>query len=391
MLNRRLLATAGGLMIGLAAVPMYTLHAQGQAPGQGTTPGQTSPNQSAPAGQGSVVLATRGDVSVDGKLIRDVLTDHLLEVRLSQLAQQKATNPSVKGFAQRMVDDHSRLQSEWTAMASSNGMTVNPQLDNMDRAKVAQLSRLSGADFDRAYMNVMIQGHQDAVNRLQNEGQYAQSAPVRARVVNDLPLLQQHLSLAQQVGAQVGATTTVTASTPTTSTPTTSSTNPYVGSTAADPNIKADNKFIREVTADNMLEASLGQLAERKAENSEVRQFAQRMVADHNKLQNDWVSMSSSNGMNFKTGFGKNHRKKLDQLQKLSGSEFDRTYMTLMIQDHKDYVDYFRKEGRAAKSAAVRNLVSASLPTLEQHWAMAKQVGVKVGANPNAVSAKVSD
>jgi putative membrane protein len=139
-----------------------------------------------------------------------------------------------------------------------------------------------------------------------------------------------------------------------------------------------------------MLEASLGQLAERKAENSEVRQFAQRMVADHNKLQNDWANMASRNGVGFSTGFGKHHRKKLEQLQNLSGKEFDRAYMTLMIQNHKDYVDYFRKEGRAANSTQVRNLVSAGLPTLEQHWSMAKQIGVKVGADPNAVSSKVS-
>jgi putative membrane protein len=389
MLNRRLMATAaGGLMISLVAVPMYSLHAQvqqnppagGTAPGTGTTPGQTSPNPSAPAGQGNVNVATRGDVSADGKLIRDVITDALLEVRLGQIAEQKAVNPSVRQFAQRMISDHSRLQNEWTYMASSNGMSVSPQLDNTDKAKVDQLNRLSGPEFDRVYMNLMIQGHQEAVNRLQNEGQYAQSAPVRARVANDLPILQQHLSLAQQVGAQVGAATTVATPTPTPSTQT----------ATVDANVKADSKFIREVTADNMLEVSLAQLAERKAENSEVKQFAQRMVADHNKLQNDWVSLASTNGLNYKTGFGKNHRKKLDQLQKLSGKEFDRAYMTLMIQDHKDYVDYFSKEGRAANSAQVRNLVSAGLPMLEQHWSTAKQVGVKVGANPNAVSSKVS-
>jgi putative membrane protein len=385
MLNRRLMATAGGLVIGLVAVPLFTLHAQGTAPGTGATPGQTSPNPSAPAGQGNVNVATTGNVSADGKLVRDVITDDLLEVRMSQIAEQKAVNPSVRQFAQRMVSDHSRLQSEWTAMASSNGMSVNPQLDNADKAKLDQLNRLSGPEFDRIYMNLMIQGHQEAVSRLQNEGQYAQSAPVRARISNDLPLLQQHLSLAQQVGAQVGAATTVVTPTPTTSTPT-----PSTQTATVDANVKADSKFIREVTADNMLEATLGQLAERKAENSEVRQFAQRMVADHNKLQNDWVSMASSNGLNFKTGFGKNHRKKLEQLQKLSGKEFDRAYMTFMVQDHKDYVDYFRKEGQAAKSAQVRNLVSAGLPTLEQHWSMAKQVGVKVGADPNAVSSKVS-
>lgn len=381
MLNRRLMATAaGGLVIGLVAVPMYSLHAQGTAPGTGTTPGQTSPSPSDPAAQGNVQIATGGNVNADGKLIHDVITDDLLEVRLGQIAEQRSVNPSVRQFAQRMVSDHSRLQSEWTSMASSNGMSVNPQLDNLGNAKLAQLSRLVGPEFDRTYMNLMIQGHQDAVNRLQNEGRYAQSEPVRARVANDLPILQQHLSLAQQVGAEVGATTTVVTPIPT------STTSPQTAT--VDANVKADSKFIREVTADNVLETSLGQLAERKAENSEVRQFAQRMVGEHGKLQSDWAAMASRNGVGYNTGFGKHHRKKLEQIQNLSGKEFDRAYMTLMIQNHKDYVDYFQKEGRAANSAQVRNLVSAGLPTLQQHWSMAKQIGVKVGANPNAVSSK---
>jgi putative membrane protein len=376
MLNRRLMATAaGGLVIGLVAAPLYTLHAQGNAPGTGATPGQTSTNQNPPAAQGNVNVSGRGDASANAALIRELINGNLLEVRLAQIAERKAVNPSVKQFAQRMISDHSRLQSEWTSLASSNGVSVTPQLDAGDTARVNQLERLSGPEFDRAYMNLMIQAHQDAVNRAENEAQSANSAQVRARLTNDLPVYRQHLSMAQQVGGQVGGQVAVTS-------PSTAN---------ADANVKADSKFIREVTADNMLEVTLAQLAERKAENSEVRQFAQRMVADHNKLQNDWVSMASSNGLNFKTGFGKNHRKKLNQLQKLSGKEFDRTYMTLMIQDHKDYVDYFRKEGRAANSAPVRNLVSAGLPMLEQHWSMAKQVGVKVGANPNAVSSKVSD
>ena len=381
MLNRRLMAmAAGALAIGFVAAPMYSLHAQGTAPGTGTTPGQTSTSPTTPASPGNVNVAARSDVTADASFIREVINGNLLEARLGQTAERKAVNPSVRQFAQRMISDHSRLQNEWSFMASNNGVSVSPQLSSADQAKVDQLDRMSGSDFDRAYMNLMIQSHQDAVNRLQSEAQSAQSAQVRSRIANDLPTFQQHLTMAQQVGAQVGAATSVVTSTPT----------PYSQTGPADARVKADSRFVREVTADNMLEASMGQLAERKAQNSEVKQFAQRMVADHNKLQNDWVAMASKNGLNFKTGFGKNHRKKLDQLQKLSGKDFDRAYMTLMIQDHKDYVDYFRKEGRAANSARVRERVAADLPVLEQHWSMAKQVGVKVGANPNAVSSKVS-
>ena len=403
MLNRRLMTTAaGGLMIGLVAVPLSQLQAQGTAPGTGATPGQTSPaptvsTQPVPPYQTGKVPTPAGastvGVSADGKLIRDVITDDLLETRLAQTAEMKAVNPSVRQFAQRMVTDHSRMQSEWISMASQNGMAVNPQLDNTDKAKVDQLSRLSGTAFDQAYMNLMIQGHQDAVNRLQYEGQSAQSAQVRARVANDLPIVQQHLMLAQQVGAQVGATTTVATTTPTTTTPA-GATAPYQTAPArrgtVDRNVKSDIKFIREETADNKLETDLAQLAQRKADNSDVRRYAERMITDHNRLQNEWVNMAAASGLTINPSYGKKHRRKLEDLQKVSGKEFDRAYMTLMIQNHKDYITAFRTDGKNAHSNQVRNLVSSDLGTLEQHLSMAQQVGAKVGADPNTVSPRSS-
>jgi putative membrane protein len=334
-----------------------------------------------PAGSSTV------GVTADGKLIRDVITDDLLETRLGQIAQQKAVNPSVRQFAQQMVSDHSRMQGEWTSMASQNGMSVNPQLDNSDKAKVDQLNRLSGAAFDQAYMNLMIQGHQEALNRLQYEGQYAQSTPVRARVANDLPLVRDHLQAADQVGAQVGATTSVATSYPTTTT--------SAGATAAargpvDQNVKADITFIREETADNKLENDLARLAETRAENSDVRRFAQKMVTDHNRLQTEWVNMAAASGLTVNPSYGKKHRKKLEDLQKKSGKDFDRAYMTLMIQNHKDYLTAFRTDGKNAHSTQVRNLVSNDLSTLEQHLSMAQQIGAKVGADPHTVSPRSS-
>ena len=64
--------------------------------------------------------------------------------------------------------------------------------------------------------------------------------------------------------------------------------------------------------------------------------------------------------------------------------------MTLMIQNHKDYITAFTTDGRNAHSSQVRNLVSNDLPVLQQHLRLAQQVGVKVGADPNAVSPRSS-
>jgi putative membrane protein len=130
-----------------------------------------------------------------------------------------------------------------------------------------------------------------------------------------------------------------------------------------------------------MLDASLGKLAEQKAENSAVKQFGQRMDTDHNKIQNDWLNMATKNGLTVRPAMGEHHRAKLDQLQKLSGKDFDKAYMTEMIRDHKDDIDYLQREGQAAHSAQVRDLVASTLPTLQDHYKQAKEVGVKVGAD----------
>lgn len=159
---------------------------------------------------------------------------------------------------------------------------------------------------------------------------------------------------------------------------------PAAAKNSANADIKRDSRFIHEFTSDNMLEASLGKLAEQKAENPAVKQFGQRMDTDHNKLQNDWVNVATKNGLALRTGMGVHHRAKLNRLQKLSGKEFDKAYMTQSIRDHKDDIDYFQREGQAVHSAQVRDLVASTLPTLQDHFKQAKEVGAKVGADTTA-------
>ena len=90
--------------------------------------------------------------------------------------------------------------------------------------------------------------------------------------------------------------------------------------------------------------------------------------------------MAANNGMPIKSGMGPNHQAKLDRLEKFSGADFDREYMALEMQNHDDYLSYFRKEGRAANSAAVRQQVNRGIPILEQHLRQAEEIGAKVGA-----------
>jgi len=313
----------------------------------------------------------------DLPFLREAAGANLLEVTLGRIASTRGSNSSVKDFGQRMVSDHSNLQQQLTTLTSSNGVPVSASLTSQQQQDVSRLQRLSGTAFDSAYINLMIQDHQTDVSNFEEQSRSADSPRVRDLASKSLPTLRYHLTLAQQVADKIN----LQVATPGTDTTQNGQVGKGQSSQAA---VRADKDFFHEATTDNVLEVQLGQLAERRAQNSAVRQFAQRLVADHTKQQNEWLSMASNNGLGFTPGMGKNHRKKLTKLQKVNGRDFDRAFMTQMVQDHKDYIDYFEKEGRAAHSNQVRRLVERDLPILRNHFNQAKQVGARVGADTSA-------
>lgn len=335
-----------------------------------------APAQNPPVPAQNPPVVTQGgqvgqaDIKPDREFIRDVTAASVMEIRLGQMAQRKATNPSVRQFADRMVTDFTGLQSQWTGMASRNGMPFQPGMGPLHQQKVDRLQNVSGAEFDRAYMTTVIQHHQALLPYFQQEVRSAHSVPVRSLVDSGLPTLQQHLTLAQQAGSQVGVdtATTLTQRAP-----------------GKQGDVKSDRAFIRDVLADNVFEIRVGHMAENKAENRAVKEFGRRMVTDHTRLQNQWSGVASRNGLVLKPGMGDEHQRKVDRLQKLSGKQFDRVYMTLMIQGHKNAVDNFQNEGRSAHSAPVRRLVDDGLPILEQHLTLANQVAGQVGVDTTAV------
>jgi putative membrane protein len=311
--------------------------------------------------------------------IRHAGSSNLMEIRLGQAAQSKASNSAVKQFGQRMIDDHTRMQNQLTAVVNNSGVTYTPAMESPHAQQVSRIEQLSGSEFDRAYMQAMIQGHQDDVNQFQTQSQSSNSTQIRNLTTSSLPVLQQHLSLAIQVGNQVDVDTTDIANRPD---------RPDRGDRGT---VVSDAEFIRDVGADNTMQVQLAELAQRKARNREIREFAQREARDHQRLMNQWTNMTARSGMSLKSGMGPRHREKITQLQDESGNDFDKAYMTLMIRQHQDEVSYWQKEGRATRASQVRNLVNSGLPSLEQHLAEAKRLGRRVGVDPEKVLKNRSD
>jgi putative membrane protein len=375
----RLIAAASGLAFAFAAAPMALLHSQ--------VPRDTAFHPWKPSSN----VPVRAELTVDSSFIREATAGNVLEVRLGNLAEGKATNSEVKQFAQRMVTDHTRMEQQWSALAARNGLPP-VTLDQAQEQDVTRLEKLSGAEFDRAYMATMIRDHQLDAEAFRSRGASAHSAQVRQLAASGLTTIEQHLSMAQQVGSTVGASTAV-AVVPQATQPTVTSQNARVAPQrvkGGSDEVKADREFIQDVAAANMMEIRLGQMAQQKATGSEARRLADRLVTDFTRWQDRWTGMASRNGMPFQPGMGDLHRQKVERLQKASKAQFDRVYVRTVVENLQALVPYFQKEGRSARSAPVRNLVEDELPTLQQHLAMAKRIGEQVSADNSRPGRDVS-
>lgn len=81
------------------------------------------------------------------------------EIKLSELAADKATEPAVKAFANRMVTDHTNLEQQMKPFAEKWGLTPADHLDPEHQAIYDKLQGLSGKEFDKAYMRAMDKDH----------------------------------------------------------------------------------------------------------------------------------------------------------------------------------------------------------------------------------------
>ncbi len=128
-----------------------------------------------------------------------------------------------------------------------------------------------------------------------------------------------------------------------------------------------------------MLEVKLGQLAVEKGSSDEVKQFGQKMVDDHSKANDELTQLAGTKGIALPNELGARHQAMVDRLSGLSGAEFDREYMKMMVDDHKKDVSAFEKEAKGGKDPEVKAWAAQTLPTLKEHQKMAKDVASKAG------------
>ena len=135
--------------------------------------------------------------SQDRDFLMDAAMGGLMEVELGRRAAQQGASDAVKQFGQRMVDDHTKANTELTTLATSKGITLPTELDEKHREHVTKISSMTGADFDRAYAKMMLSDHKKDVNEFEKESTKGTDADLKAFATSALPTLREHLQMAQ--------------------------------------------------------------------------------------------------------------------------------------------------------------------------------------------------
>ena len=129
-----------------------------------------SPDTRANNPSGSAV-GTAGSAEVprgDKDFVHDVTIANLAELDLARLAVDRSTNAEVKKFAQMMIDDHTKAGDSLKTVASQHNIEVPTAVDDKHRDLHDKLAKKQGFEFDRDYMNAMVDGHNDFVDKLES-------------------------------------------------------------------------------------------------------------------------------------------------------------------------------------------------------------------------------
>jgi len=189
-------------MLGLASLAVMPLSAQAPSTPQSPTTPQSPPTTMHKPAAGA--HDAKGSAT-DTKFVHEAAAGGMAEVELGKLAADKATSSDVKAFGQRMVDDHSKANDELKALASQKGLTLPSAPEPAHKAMQDRLSKLTGAAFDKAYMQEMVKDHDKDVAAFKHASTAAADPDLKAWAAKTLPTLQEHQTQAKSINTKLGS------------------------------------------------------------------------------------------------------------------------------------------------------------------------------------------
>jgi len=324
--------------------------------------------------------------------IRMAVQGNFTEVALGRLADDRASDSEVKDFGKRMVSDHDAMNDQWGKLASKYHLRVmNPLPDYGTEGKDAidRLEKLKGSEFDQAYMIEMIREHEQDLSEFQRLRYSATDPEIRDLASSGASTIEQHLTLAREVGSRVGVATTagrVGTTNPSpypapypapnstgnaTRTPTTTTTGAVAGEANghndhnAPPLSNEDRAFVDRVLDDHLLHLRLARVVQRDARLDETKELAKRVEGDLTHWAKRWNNFADRHNADVTVNLDENDRAKIERIQQAKEKNVDHAYAQILSNHLKQMVDRFRHERWDERRDAVGVTAQEEIPVLD--------------------------
>lgn len=192
-MNKMLVAVAVGALAVSACKQEGTSVSNNQT--QGQTDEAAVENSMAMGGN----MGTAATAPADQTFVQDAAASDMFEIETSRLALQKATLPSIKTYAQMMIDEHGKSSNELKTAAQGAGIPVPAALPADKQAKLDALRGLSGAEFDRQYLADQRAGHQETLAKVNAYLAAAAAGPLKDHASKVTGVVQKHLNSLEKI------------------------------------------------------------------------------------------------------------------------------------------------------------------------------------------------
>jgi len=155
---------------------------------------------------GLVTSANAGEKSerpIDKDFLIKAATCNNAEIQISKLADSRSNSSLVKDFAATIVKDHKAAGDRLAEMLKGRKLAIAAGFEKETKEEVNRLSKLSGSEFDQAFVHCMMKGHKEAVAIFENQAKNGQDEDIRSFAKEQLPDLRKHLSKAEELAKSV--------------------------------------------------------------------------------------------------------------------------------------------------------------------------------------------
>jgi len=129
----------------------------------------------------------------DQAFVKLVIERDAAEEQLGQLAHQKSQSPDIRLLGQKMIENRTKLDEQFKAMAKSLDVTAPKGPTKKDDQLIARLAELSGSQFDDEYLKAVIKSNRQDLKDFQLEAQKAQDPYLLQAAQQDAPMISKHL------------------------------------------------------------------------------------------------------------------------------------------------------------------------------------------------------